>query len=134
MEWQGQSLDLDFPGLGDQTLHLRGWVQPMGNGWLMQLIDIADLLLERQQARSREACQALAGQISEQLRACSLARLPVIVGEQLQAIAQRWHIPASPWPCSTNRHRAGKSIANITPTTHRNCGMTASTLARPSIV
>ena len=93
VEWQGQSLDLDFPGLGDQTLHLRGWVQPLGNGWRMQLIDIADLLLERQQSRSREACQTLAGQISEQLRACSLARLPVIVDEQLQAIAQRWHIP-----------------------------------------
>jgi hypothetical protein len=93
VEWQGQSLDLDFPGHGDQTLHLRGWAEPLGNGWLMQLIDIADLLLERQQSRSREACQALAGQISEQLRACGLARLPVIVGEQLQAIAQRWYIP-----------------------------------------
>jgi len=93
VEWLGQSLDLDFPGHGDQTLHLRGWVQPLGTGWLMQLMDIADLLLERQQSRSRDTCQALAAQISEQLRACSLTRLPVIVGEQLQAIAQRWHIP-----------------------------------------
>ncbi|MEB0046882.1 MULTISPECIES: ATP-binding protein [unclassified Pseudomonas] len=92
-DWQGQMLDLDFSGLGDQTLHLRGWVQPMPQGWLLQLMDIADLLRERQQARSRDACQGMAGQISEQLRACSLSRLPVIVGEQLHAIAQRWHLP-----------------------------------------
>ncbi|MGG7674084.1 PAS domain-containing protein [Pseudomonas sp. WC2] len=92
-EWQGLLLDLDFPGLGEQTLHLRGWVQAQGDGWLLQLIDVADLLLERQQARQREACQAIAGQISEQLRACSLLRLPVVVSEQLQVIAQRWHIP-----------------------------------------
>jgi PAS domain S-box-containing protein len=92
-EWQGLLLDLDFFGLGEQTVHLRGWVQPQGEGWLMQLIDIADLLLERQQSRQRDACQLIAGQISEQLRACSQWRLPVIVSEQLQLIAQRWHIP-----------------------------------------
>jgi len=92
-EWQGLLLDLDFPGLGEQTLHLRGWAQPLGNGWLLQLIDIADLLSERQQAHQREACQAIAGQISKQLRSCSLGRLPVVVSEQLQIIAQRWQIP-----------------------------------------
>ncbi|WP_456024505.1 PAS domain-containing protein [Pseudomonas protegens] len=92
-EWQGLLLDLDFSGLGEQPLHLRGWVQPQGEGWLMQLIDIADLLIERQLSRHRDACQLMAGQISEQLRACSQLRLPVIVSEQLQVIAQRWHIP-----------------------------------------
>jgi len=92
-EWQGLSLDLDFSGLGEQTLHLRGWVQPLGEGWLLQLIDIGDLLLERQQARQRDDCQSIAARISEQVRACSLTRLPEIVGEQLQVIAQRWHIP-----------------------------------------
>ncbi|WP_085711246.1 MULTISPECIES: ATP-binding protein [unclassified Pseudomonas] len=92
-EWQGLLLDLDFPGLGEQTLHLRGWAQPLGNGWLLQLIDIADLLSERQQAHQREACQAIAGQISKQLRSCSLGRLPMVVSEQLQIIAQRWQIP-----------------------------------------
>ncbi|WP_438300588.1 PAS domain-containing sensor histidine kinase [Pseudomonas sp. NMS19W] len=92
-EWQGLLLDLDFPGLGEQTLHLRGWAQPLGNGWLLQLIDIADLLSERQQAHQREACQGIAGQISKQLRSCSLGRLPVVVSEQLQIIAQRWQIP-----------------------------------------
>ncbi|WP_445179905.1 ATP-binding protein [Pseudomonas sp. McL0111] len=93
LDWQGQMLDLDFPCLGEQTLHLRGWVLPSGNGWLLQLLDISDLLLERQQSRHREACQLIAGQISEQLRACSQSRLPVVVSEQLQVLAQRWHIP-----------------------------------------
>ena len=92
-EWQGLLLDLDFAGLGEQTLHLRGWVQPLGDGWLMQLIDVADLLFERQQARQRDACQSIAARISEQLRACSQTRLPEVVSEQLQVIAQRWHIP-----------------------------------------
>ena len=92
-DWQGQMLDLDFPGLSDQTLHLRGWVQPSAEGWTLQLMDIGDLLLERQQSRHRESCQALAGQISEHLRTCSLMRLPAVVSEQLQAIAQRWRIP-----------------------------------------
>ncbi|SDS24837.1 PAS domain-containing sensor histidine kinase [Pseudomonas granadensis] len=92
-EWQGLLLDLDFSGLGEQTLHLRGWVQPLGEGWLLQLIDIGDLLLERQQARQRDACQSIAARISEQVRACSQTRLPEVVVEQLQVIAQRWHIP-----------------------------------------
>ncbi|MFG6204529.1 PAS domain-containing sensor histidine kinase [Pseudomonas retamae] len=92
-EWQGLLLDLDFSGLGEQTLHMRGWVQPLGEGWLLQLIDIGDLLHERQQARQRDDCQSIAARIGEQVRACSQTRLPDIVGEQLQMIAQRWHIP-----------------------------------------
>ncbi|MGE1175113.1 ATP-binding protein [Pseudomonas sp. BW7P1] len=92
-DWQGQLLDLDFTGLGEQVLHLRGWVQPLGNGWLLQLIDITDLLSERRQAHQREACHAIAEQISKQLRSCSLGRLPTVVSDQLQMIAQRWQIP-----------------------------------------
>ncbi|MFD2882658.1 hypothetical protein ACFS4T_04315 [Pseudomonas lini] len=65
----------------------------MGESWLLQLIDIGDLLLERRQARSREQCQLLAAQISEQLRLCSLTRLPEVLAEQLQGLAQRFQIP-----------------------------------------
>ncbi|UVK94339.1 PAS domain-containing protein [Pseudomonas atacamensis] len=92
-DWHGQLLDLDFTGLNDQPLHLRGWVQPLEDGWRLQMLDIADLLLERQQTRDRDACQTLAAQVSDRLRTCSLTRLPTVLGEQLQAIAQRWHIP-----------------------------------------
>ncbi|MCP1441841.1 PAS domain S-box-containing protein [Pseudomonas sp. GGS8] len=92
-EWQGQNLDLDFFSLAGQPLHLRGWVQPLGEEWLLQLIDIGDLLLERRQARSREQCQLLAAQVSEQLRLCSLTRLPEVLAEQLQGLALRFQIP-----------------------------------------
>jgi len=92
-DWQGQSLDLDFFSLSGQPLHLRGWVQPLADAWLLQLLDIGDLLYERRQARSRELCQLLATQIGDQLRLCSLARLPDVLLEQLQQLARRFQIP-----------------------------------------
>ncbi|MEO4013265.1 ATP-binding protein [Pseudomonas rossensis] len=93
VDWQGQSLDLDFYSLNGQPLHLRGWVQPLADAWLLQLLDIGDLLLERRQSRSREQCQILAAQIGEQLRRCNLTRLPEVLVEQLQGLAQRFHMP-----------------------------------------
>jgi hypothetical protein len=92
-DWQGQPLDLDFYSLKGPPLHLRGWVQPLAEAWLLQLLDIGDLLLERRQSRLREQCQMLAVQIGEQLRLCSLSRLPDMLSEQLQNLAQRLHIP-----------------------------------------
>jgi PAS domain S-box-containing protein len=93
VDWQGQSLDLDFYSLNGQPLHLRGWVQPLADAWLLQLLDIGDLLLERRQSRRREQCQSLAAQIGEQLRRCNLTRLPEVLVEQLQGLAQRFHMP-----------------------------------------
>lgn len=92
-DWQGQTLDLDFYSLNGPPLHLRGWVQPLADAWLLQMLDIGDLLLERRQSRNREQCQVLAMQITEQLRLCSLTRLPEMLGEQLQSLAQRFQIP-----------------------------------------
>lgn len=92
-QWQGQTLDLDFYSLNGPPLHLRGWVQPLADAWLLQMLDIGDLLLERRQSRNREQCQVLTLQIAEQLRLCSLTRLPEVLGEQLQSLAQRFQIP-----------------------------------------
>ncbi|WP_433767779.1 ATP-binding protein [Pseudomonas putida] len=92
-DWQGQLLDLDFYSLSGQPLHLRGWVQPLNDAWLLQLLDIGDLLLERRQSRLREQCQMLTVQIGEQLRLCSLSRLPDVLSEQMQCLAQRFQIP-----------------------------------------
>ncbi|MHC8355976.1 PAS domain-containing sensor histidine kinase [Pseudomonas sp. LB3P81] len=92
-DWQRQSLDLDFYSLSGQPLHLRGWVQPLADAWLLQLLDIGDLLYDRRQARSRELCQLLATQVGDQLRRCSLVRLPDVLVEQLQHLAQRFQIP-----------------------------------------
>jgi len=92
-DWQGQTLDLDFYTVSGQPLHLRGWVQPADKNWLLQLLDIGDVLLERRQSRSREQNQLLTAKISEQLRLCSLVRLPDVLLDQLQVLAQRFHIP-----------------------------------------
>ena len=91
--WQGQTLDLDFYSLNGPPLHLRGWVQPLADAWLLQMLDIGDLLLERRQSRNREQCQVLALQIAGQLRLCSLTRLPEVLAEQLQSLAQRFQMP-----------------------------------------
>ncbi|EJM80834.1 PAS domain S-box [Pseudomonas sp. GM74] len=92
-DWQGQTLDLDFYSLNGPPLHLRGWVQPLADAWLLQMLDISDLLLERRQSRNREQCQVLALQIAGQLHLSSLTRLPEMLAEQLQSLAQRFQIP-----------------------------------------
>ncbi|WP_017478440.1 PAS domain-containing sensor histidine kinase [Pseudomonas sp. PAMC 26793] len=94
-DWQGQSLDLEFKGLAGQTLHTRGWVQPEGKAWLLQLLDIGDLIAHRQLTQRREHNQRVNDQISEQLRVCSLTRLPEVLQDTLQTISQHWHIPCT---------------------------------------
>lgn len=56
-------------------------------------MDIGDLLNGRRLAEQREQNQQLASQASEQLRVCSLSRLPDVFNEQLCSVAQRWRIP-----------------------------------------
>ncbi|KGE68961.1 MULTISPECIES: PAS domain-containing sensor histidine kinase [Pseudomonas] len=92
-DWQRQSLDLDFQGSAGQILHTRGWIEPQGDGWSLHLQDVSDLLAGRQLAQHREQNHQLACQMSEQLRACSLARLPEVFNEHLRSLAQRWRIP-----------------------------------------
>ncbi|WP_458376338.1 PAS domain-containing sensor histidine kinase [Pseudomonas pergaminensis] len=92
-DWQHQSLDLDFQGATGQVLHTRGWVEPQGDGWNLHLQDVGDLIAGQQLAQHREQNHQLACQMSEQLRVCSLARLPEVFNEQLRSLAQRWRIP-----------------------------------------
>ncbi|MCR4538959.1 ATP-binding protein [Pseudomonas sp. 18.1.10] len=92
-DWQGQTLDLDFHGFAGSLLHTRGWLQPQGDGWRLQLLDIGDLLAHRQLADTRERHQLLSAQISERLRVCSLARLPEVVQDNLHSIAQHFKVP-----------------------------------------
>ncbi|NWD50624.1 PAS domain-containing sensor histidine kinase [Pseudomonas gingeri] len=92
-DWLGHSLDLDFNGLAGQVVQTRGWLQSYQGGWLLQALDIGDLLKHNQVSESREHLQHFAAQMSEQLRLCSLARLPQVLADQLQSFAQRWHIP-----------------------------------------
>ena len=92
-DWQCQRLDLDFHGATGQALHTRGWIEPDGDEWSLRLQDIGDLLAGRQLAQHREQNHQLACQMSEQLRVCSLSRLPEVFSEHLRSLAQRWHIP-----------------------------------------
>ncbi|TFY85702.1 PAS domain S-box protein [Pseudomonas kairouanensis] len=92
-DWQRQTLDLDFQGTADMVLHTRGWIEPDGDGWSLRLLDVGDLLAGRQLAQQRDHNYVMACQMSEQLRVCSLARLPEVFSEHLRSLAQQWHIP-----------------------------------------
>lgn len=92
-DWQRHSLDLDFHGIAGQILHTRGTLEPYDNGWLLHAVDIGDLLGSRQLAEQREQNHQLTSRVSEQLRVCSLSRLPEVFNEQLCSVAQRWRIP-----------------------------------------
>lgn len=92
-DWQRQSLDLNFRGAAGKVLHTRGWVAPDGDGWCLHLLDVGDLLAGRQLARHHEQIHQLACRMSEQLRVCSLNRLPEVLNDHLRSLAQHWHIP-----------------------------------------
>ncbi len=92
-DWQRHSLDLDFRGAAGLVLHTRGTIEAQDNGWLLNAVDIGDLLNGRHLAEQREQDQQLASLVSEHLRVCSLSRLPDVFNEQLASVAQRWRIP-----------------------------------------
>ena len=92
-DWVGQSLDLDFQRSAQPVLHTRGWIQPQADGWLLQLLDISDLRRSSQQARRREHCTQLSLSVAGQLRMCALTRLPEVMLESLQRVAQHGHVP-----------------------------------------
>ena len=92
-DWVGHSLDLDFQCAGLRVVHTRGWIQPQAEGWLLQLLDISDLRLGSQQARSRERCTQLILGLSAQLRQCSVVRLPEVMHEALRSVAQHGRVP-----------------------------------------
>lgn len=89
-DWQGQPLDLDFHGVLGHPLHTRGWLLRQGEGWMLQLFDIGDLLHERASNGQQQAEQVLATQMSRALRECGEAHLCEAVSEQLQGLARHW--------------------------------------------
>ncbi|MHC6227580.1 ATP-binding protein [Pseudomonas sp. X10] len=89
-DWQGQPLDLDFRTVMGHALHTRGWLLRHGSAWLLQLFDIGDLLREQDQGMESECQQRLAAQWAQALRDCGEERLPQVMAEQLQFLAERW--------------------------------------------
>jgi len=92
-EWQGHMLDLDFRRLDGQVLHTRGWVQAQADHWLLQLLDIGDLMEEANVAQSRQQCLRLAEQVAEKVRGCHIDRLQAMAAEQLEELAQSYRVP-----------------------------------------
>ena len=92
-DWLGHMLDLDFKRPNGQILHTRGWVQAQGQHWLLQLLDIGDLMEEANIAQSRQQCLRLAGQLAEKVRGCHLDRLQTVAAEQLEELAQSYRVP-----------------------------------------
>lgn len=92
-DWHGHMLDLDFRRPNGQVLHTRGWVQAQGENWLLQLLDIGDLMEEANVAQSRQQCLRLAGQLAEKVRGCHVDRLQAVTAEQLEELAQSYHVP-----------------------------------------
>ena len=90
----GATLDLDFRTATGNPLCTRGWVMRQGDGWLLQLFDIGDLLLERTHAWQHQGEWQLAKDIDRALRECSAERLTQCVAVQLQHLAEHWHVPA----------------------------------------
>jgi len=92
-DWLGHMLDLDFRRPNGQVLHTRGWVQAQGSDWLLQLLDIGDLMEQASAAQSRQQCLRLAGQLAEKVRGCHLERLQAVTAEQLEELAQNYRVP-----------------------------------------
>jgi PAS domain-containing protein len=92
-DWLGHMLDLDFKRSNGHVLHTRGWVQAQGESWLLQLLDIGDLMEEANAAQSRQQCLRLAGQIAEKVRGCHVERLQAVTADQLEELAQQYRVP-----------------------------------------
>lgn len=89
-DWQGLALDLDFHTVLGHVLHTRGWLLRQGEGWMLQLFDIGDLLHERDSGRHEHAEHQLAVQIGDALREAGEAHLVQAATEQLQRLAEHW--------------------------------------------
>ena len=93
-DWQGQPLDLDFHTVTGHPLRTRGWLMRQGDGWLLQLFDIGDLLFEGAHARQYQAQEQLVLEIGRAVRECSEDHLVPCVTEQLHRLAERWQVRA----------------------------------------
>ncbi|WP_256873379.1 PAS domain-containing sensor histidine kinase [Pseudomonas taiwanensis] len=92
-QWSRDCLDLDFICPDGQLLHTRGWLSATRDGWLLQALDIGDLIRHQQSGDLRRQALLHAGQAAEHLRMASASLLPQVTHELLEAIALRWRVP-----------------------------------------
>ncbi|MDH1264997.1 PAS domain-containing protein [Pseudomonas sp. GD03944] len=93
-DWLGHSLDLDFYGDQRNLLATRGWLQARGDGWLLLLQAVDDLLAQARIQEVRRHALSQSARLAERLRYASASDLQHATGEALAELAQGWKIPA----------------------------------------
>ncbi|WP_339486720.1 PAS domain-containing sensor histidine kinase [Pseudomonas sp. EL_65y_Pfl2_R95] len=91
--YQGQVLELDFNGCASTVLTLRGWLQAHAEGWLLQLLDVSDLLEHARRNDLRHHLLAQAGSFAQHLSYQSPERLQSATVEVLSELRQALGIP-----------------------------------------
>ncbi|WP_280375816.1 PAS domain-containing sensor histidine kinase [Pseudomonas sp. BN515] len=92
-QWARDCFDLDFIGSDGRLLHTRGWLTATRDGWLLQAMDIGDLIRHQEAGDLRRQALLHAGQAAERIRLASASLLPQVTTELLEALALRWRVP-----------------------------------------
>lgn len=93
-DWLGHGLDLDFRGEQGTLLGTRGWLQAEGEGWVLLLQAVDDLLVQSRIQEVRRHCLSQAARLAERLRCAAVADLQRCTCDALAELAQGWKIPA----------------------------------------
>ncbi|MCO6056579.1 ATP-binding protein [Pseudomonas sp. MOB-449] len=91
--WSRDCLDLDFIASDSRPLYTRGWLAATRDGWLLQALDIGDLIRHQELGDLRRQALLHAGQAAERIRLSSGPLLPQVATELLEALALRWRVP-----------------------------------------
>ncbi|WP_339515735.1 PAS domain-containing protein [Pseudomonas sp. RL_15y_Pfl2_60] len=92
--YQQQLLELDFDGRGGSVMTLRGWLQAHAEGWLLQLLDVSDLVEQARSSDLRRHVLAEAADFAQRLGYQSGERLQTATVEVLCELRQRLRIPS----------------------------------------
>ncbi|WP_417660674.1 PAS domain-containing sensor histidine kinase [Pseudomonas sp.] len=92
--YQQQMLELDFNGRGGAVITLRGWLQAHAGGWLLQLLDVSDLVEQARSSDLRRHVLTEAADFAQRLGYQSGERLQSATVEVLSELRQRLRIPS----------------------------------------
>lgn len=92
--YQQQILELDFKGCAGTVLTLRGWLHAHAEGWLLQLLDVSDLLERARSNDIRRHALAQAADFARHLGYQSPERLQSATVEVLSELRQTLSIPS----------------------------------------
>lgn len=96
-DWQAELVDLDFRTPAGEPLYTRGWLQPDGQGWRLQLLAVGDLLKPLREQERRRHCLSLAGRLAEHIRGSSEERLQAAAEQVLAELCETFAAGAAAW-------------------------------------